>query len=61
MRDDLVQHVQSVGNTVKGTVVRNKRKIEATGGLQDPEETPLLSNEISSDLSSSDFEETETG
>ncbi|XP_044175007.1 transmembrane protein 184C-like [Acropora millepora] len=61
VRDDLVQHVQSVGNTVKGTVVRNKRKIEATGALQDPEETPLLSNEISSDPSSFDFEETETG
>ncbi|XP_015747983.1 PREDICTED: transmembrane protein 184C-like [Acropora digitifera] len=61
VRDDLVQHVQSVGNTVKGTVVRNKRKIEATGALQDPEETPLLSNEICSDPSSFDFEETETG
>ena len=52
MRDDLVQHVQSVGNTVKGTVVRNKRKITATGALRDSEETPLLTNEILPDLSS---------
>lgn len=52
VRDDLVQHVQSVGNTVKGTVVRNKRKITATGALRDSEETPLLTSEILPDLSS---------
>lgn len=51
VRDDLVQHVQSVGNTVRGTVVRNKRETMATGTTNN-EDTPLLKNEICADLSS---------
>ena len=51
VRDDLVQHVQSVGSTVRGTVVRNKRETMATG-TTNTEDTPLLKNEICADLSS---------
>lgn len=52
VRDDLVQHVQSVGNTVRGTVVRSKRESMATGKAENSEVTPLLKNEIFEDFSS---------
>lgn len=52
VRDDLVQHVQSVGNTVRGTVTRNKRETMATGTAKDSEVTPLLGSEVCWDDSS---------
>lgn len=52
VRDDIVQHVQSVGNTVRGTVVRSKRETTATGATTNSEVTPLLKSEICADLSS---------
>ena len=56
VRDDIVQHVQSVGNTVRGTVTRNKRadttETTSTRTVNNTEETPLLRNEPSADSSS---------
>ena len=47
VRDDLVQHVRSVGQTVSSTVVRNKREDLAGPGLS-METTPLLNSGTSS-------------
>lgn len=53
VRDDIVQHVQSVGNTVRGTVARNKRgETTSTGTLKNTEVTPLLTSEPTADSSS---------
>ena len=54
VRDDIVQHVQSVGNTVRGTVARNKRGGETTSmvTVKNTEFTPLLRSETSADSSS---------
>lgn len=53
VRDDLVQHVQSVGSTVRGTVVRNKRGENTTMGVAtNTEVTPLLTRQASADSSS---------
>ena len=53
VRDDIVQHVQSVGNTVRETVVRNKRgETIATTTVKNTEATPLLKSEPYADSSS---------
>ena len=52
VRDDLLQHVQSVGSTVRGTVVRNKRRETAASGTANSEVTPLLESEICENFSS---------
>lgn len=53
VRDDIVQHVQSVGHTVRGTVVRNKRDASTpVGKAKKTEATPLLNRETSGDSSS---------
>lgn len=52
VRDDLLQHVQSVGSTVRGTVVRNKRRETAAPGTANTEVTPLLESEICENFSS---------
>ena len=53
MRDDIVQHVQSVGHTVRGTVVRNKRGTSTpVGKTKKTEATPLLKRDTSGDSSS---------
>lgn len=52
VRDDLLQHVQSVGSTVRGTVVRNKRRETAASGTANTEVTPLLESEICENFSS---------
>ena len=53
VRDDLVQHVRSVGSKVSGTVVRNARP-DLTGTANSFETTPLLSGTDSSPSESAD-------
>ena len=52
VRDDLLQHVQSVGSTVRGTVVRNKRRETTASGTANTEVTPLLESDICENFSS---------
>lgn len=55
VRDDIVQHVQSVGHTVRGTVVRNKRDTATPmGKTKKTEATPLLTRDTTADSSSDD-------
>lgn len=56
VRDDVVEHVRTVGSTVRGTVVRNKRTVmeesapsSSVAEQSSTERTPLLLRDLSHD------------
>ena len=58
VRDDIVQHVQSVGQTVRVTVARNKGRSASATMVNTSEASPLLKDALFSTESSPDDENT---